>query len=78
MNIEEVLDYIMNTPANTNLAVLKTLVSNEQWEKLCIYMSQTPYNANKAVLRGLLEKKEGQTAIVGTAVVGTSKVGGNV
>lgn len=51
---EDVLDYIMNTPYNTNWAVLKSLVGNS--EELYKYIIETPYNMNRAVLSGILDK----------------------
>lgn len=51
---EDVLDYIMNTPYNTNWAVLKTLVGDN--EELYKYITETPYNMNRAVLSGILDR----------------------
>ena len=51
---KDVLDYIMNTPHNTNWAVLKTLVGDN--EELYKYITETPYNMNRAVLSGILDK----------------------
>lgn len=51
---EDVLDYIMNTPYNTNWAVLKSLVGDS--EELYKYITKTPYNMNRAVLSGILDK----------------------
>lgn len=74
---EDVLNYIMNTPHNTNWAVLKTLVGDD--EELYKYITETPYNMNRAVLDGILDRiDEGgseDAAMVGTAVVGTSTLG---
>ncbi len=51
---EEILDYIMNTPHNTNWAVLKTIVGDN--EELYKYITETPYNMNRAVLSGILDR----------------------
>ena len=51
---EDVLDYIMNTPHNTNWAVLKTIVGDN--EELYKYITETPYNMNRAVLSGILDR----------------------
>ena len=51
---EDVLDYIMNTPHNTNWAVLKTIVSDN--EELYKYITETPYNMNRAVVSGILDR----------------------
>lgn len=51
---EDVLDYIMNTPHNTNWAVLKTIVGDN--EELYKYITETPYNMNRAVVSGILDR----------------------
>ena len=78
---KDILDYIMNTPHNTNWAVLKTIVGDN--EELYKYITETPYNMNRAVLSGILDKIDGgedepaRSSKVGEAVVGTAIVGGN-
>ena len=54
---KDVLDYIMNTPHNTNWAVLKFLVGDS--EELYKYITEIPYNMNRAVLSGILDKING-------------------
>ena len=51
---KNILDYIMNTPYNTNWAVLKSLVGDSK--ELYKYITETPYNMNRAVLSGILDK----------------------
>lgn len=40
MNKKEILDYVMNTPGNTNYSVLKSLLENEQ-DKLIVHFTPT-------------------------------------
>lgn len=54
MNTKEVLDYIMNTPYNTNWAVLRSIIGDN--EELYKYITETPYNMNRAVLDGILDR----------------------
>ena len=81
MNKQDILDYIMNTPYNTNWAVVKSIVGDNK--ALYDYITTTPYNMNRAVLNGILDKIDGGedepagSSKVGEAVVGTAIVGGN-
>lgn len=59
---EDVLDYIMNTPYNTNWAVLKTIVGDN--EELYKYITETPYNTNRAVVSGILDRIDTNNGIV--------------
>lgn len=75
-DINQIINYIMNTPANSNWNVLSTLLGDGDWSKLKAYVETTPKNMNKQVLKALLGNgSSGSNAVVGTAVVGRDTVG---
>ena len=51
---EKIINYIMNTPYNTNWAVLSSMLDEGDWSKLKQYIEITPKNMNKKVLESLL------------------------
>lgn len=51
---EKIINYIMNTPYNTNWAVLSSMLGEGDWSKLKQYIEITPKNMNKKVLESLL------------------------
>lgn len=51
---EKIINYIMNTPYNTNWAVLSSMLSEGDWSRLKQYIEITPKNMNKKVLESLL------------------------
>lgn len=51
---EKIINYIMNTPYNTNWGVLSTMLGEGDWSKLKQYIEITPKNMNKKVLESLL------------------------
>lgn len=77
INKEKIIAYLMHTPYNTNIAVVRSMVG-EGTEKFYNYISTTPRNMNRAVLESLLDEFDSEdvgSSIVGTAVVGTAFVG---
>ena len=75
-DINQIIDYIMNTPTNSNWNVLSTLLGDGDWSRLKAYVETTPKNMNRQVLKALLGNgSSGSSAVVGTAVVGTDTVG---
>lgn len=54
MNKQEVIDYLMYTPYNTNLAVLKSMLGDGNWDELLDYVKRTSYRINRRVLEGIL------------------------
>lgn len=73
MNKNDILDYVMNTPRNTNWNVLSSMLGDGDWSELKAYVETTPYNMNRMVLKALLNG--GNSNVVGSAVVGTAVVG---
>lgn len=70
---EQIIDYIMSTPHNTNWTVLSSMLGEGNWDKLKKYVETTPYNMNKKILEALLGgKQKDNSAVVGTAIVGTA------
>lgn len=79
VDINQIINYIMSTPLNTNWSVLSSLLGDGNWSKLKTYIEMTPKNMNKQVLRTLLEngsgsEGSGSNAIVDTAIVGSAQV----
>lgn len=68
MNKQEIIDYLMHTPYNTNLAVLKSMLGDGDWSELLAYVKQTPYNVNRQILNSLLDGAQNtlETIIDGT------------
>lgn len=76
MNTEEIIEYIMTTPGNVNWNVLKFLLDETVDKKgLKKYVQLTPNNMNRQVVRSFFSSSGGGS-VVGTAIVGTSLVGG--
>ena len=75
-DINQIINYIMNTPTNSNWNILSTLLGDGDWSRLKAYVETTPKNMNRQVLRALLGNgSSGSGAVVGTAVVGRDTVG---
>ena len=75
MNTEEIIEYIMTTPGNVNWNVLKYLLDETVDKKgLKKYVQLTPNNMNRQVVRSFFGNSN--SSVVGTAIVGTSLVGG--
>lgn len=75
MDINQIIDYIMKTPINSNWNVLSSLLGDGDWSQLKAYVETTPKNMNKQVLRALFGgESSGSDTVVGTAVVGTAIV----
>ena len=74
-DINQIINYIMSTPTNTNWNVLSTLLGTGDWSKLKTYVEKTSHNMNRKVLETLLGSSSGSGAVVGTAVVGRDVVG---
>lgn len=77
MEKQKIIEYLMTTPLNTNVAILKSiLVDYENRDEIIAYALKTPHNMNKRVLETLLmENESNKEATVGNAVVGTAIVG---
>lgn len=78
MNLEKIIDYIMYTSYNSNVNVMRSIMSDineDVREKIIKYALTTPGNPNRAVLRGMLDYREESVAIVGKARVGYAIVG---
>ena len=58
MDKEKILDYIMETPGNTNWNVLSTMVEEGDWTELKAYVEQTSYNMNRQVLNNFFSAGE--------------------
>lgn len=74
MTKTEIINHIMQTPHNTNRAVLRGLLGDGNWETLYNYIKQTPYNMNRKVLESLINL-ESNKALVDFAKVGIVKAG---
>lgn len=78
MNIELFVEYVMKTPCNSNVSIMRSLMSgvalNVQ-EKVITYVLTTPGNTNRAVLTSMLSTDVEPAATVGNAVVGYATVG---
>ena len=75
MKTEEIIEYIMTTPGNVNWNVLKYLLDETVDKKgLKKYVQLTPNNMNRQVVRSFFGSSN--SGVVGTAIVGTSVVGG--
>lgn len=78
MTKNEIIEYLMTTPKNTNKNVLNSIlagVSNK--DAIIEYALTSPYNMNINVLKSLIGEDEGggTAAVVGNAVVGTAVAG---
>lgn len=75
MTKNEIIEYLMTTPNNTNRSVLNSILGDKSnKEAIIAYAMQTPHNMNRMVLESLIED-DVIVAMVGTAVVGTAVVG---
>ena len=78
MNKEKIIDYIMYTSYNSNVSIMRSIMSDvdeDVREKIIKYALTTPGNPNRAVLRSMLDYEEKPVAIVGRARVGYAIVG---
>lgn len=71
---EQIIDYIMSTPHNTNWTVLLSMLGEGNWDKLKKYVETTPYNMNRSVLKSFFESSSGTSALVGSAIVGQAVI----
>lgn len=55
MDKNDIIEYVMNTPHNTNWNVLSTVLGEGDWSKLKTYVEATPKNMNRKVLESLLD-----------------------
>lgn len=75
MDTNKIISYIMTTPYNTNWLVLSTMLGEGDWSELKEYIKKTPKNMNKKILEALLGgKQKDNSAVVGTAIVGTAVI----
>ena len=75
-DINQIINYIMNTPTNSIWNVLSSLLGDGDWSRLKAYVETTPKNMNRQVLKALLGNGSSSSgAVVGTAVVGRDTVG---
>lgn len=75
MDTNKIISYIMITPYNTNWSVLSTMLGEGDWSELKEYIKKTPKNMNKKILEALLRgKQKDNSAVVGTAIVGTAVI----
>ena len=72
MTKQEIIDYLMTTPHNTNKNVLETVLAGIQnKDEVIKYALYTPRNMNRMVLESLIiDVDSGSIPTVGTAVVG--------
>ena len=74
MTKEEIINYLMSTPYNTNRAVLESILGDKANKNAVIaYAMNTPNNMNRTVLESLVDD-DVVAAVVGTAVVGTAVI----
>ena len=71
----QIIDYIMFSPSNTNWNVLSSMLGDGDWSKLKKYVETSSYNMNRMVLKSLLGGGSGNSNVVGNAVVGTAVAG---
>lgn len=69
----DLLEYIRQSYPRPNRRVLEALGANNA---LIEYLETTPWNTNISVVMSLADISSSDEAVVGTAVVGVSKVGG--
>lgn len=50
MEKQQIIDYIMSTPTNTNWSVLSSMLGDGDWTRLKAYVETTPHNMNRMVL----------------------------
>jgi len=74
-DINQIINYIMSTPTNSNWNVLSSMLGDGDWSKLKAYVEMTPHNMNRMVLESLLSGGSGNSNVVGSAVVGTAVAG---
>jgi len=75
MGKQEIIDYLMTTPRNTNKNTLNSMLAGlDNKDVIIAYALHTPHNMNRKVLEDLIGDGFDK-AVVGTAVVGTAKVG---
>ena len=72
-DINQIINYIMSTPTNSNWNVLSSMLGDGDWSELKAYVETTPHNMNRMVLESLLSG--GNSNVVGSAVVGTAVAG---
>ena len=73
-DINQIINYIMSTPTNSNWNVLSSMLGDGDWSELKAYVETTPHNMNRMVLESLLSES-GNSNVVGSAVVGTAVAG---
>ena len=66
------INYIEKNYKNPNAQILKALGADN---KLIEYLLHTPWNTNKNMINYISGSESGNSAVVGTAIVGTSAVG---
>ena len=80
MTKTDIINYLMTTPYNTNKNVLNSILAGlDNKDEIIAYALHTPHNMNRKVLESLISADGGSgasdSAVVGTAVVGSAKVG---
>ena len=79
MTKTDIINYLMTTPHNTNKNMLNSILAGlDNKNEIIAYALNTPHNMNRKVLESLISADgggAGDSAVVGTAVVGSAKVG---
>ena len=81
MTKTDIINYLMTTPHNTNKNMLNSILTGlDNKDEIIAYALHTPHNMNRKVLESLISTDgdgggAGDSAVVGTAVVGSAKVG---
>lgn len=63
MTKEQIVEYIMSTPYNTNWNVLSTLVGEGDWDRLKFYIRNNSASINKKVIETLMNSDDRDTYI---------------
>lgn len=75
MTIQDIIDYLMKTSTNTNIAVLSSMLGEGDWTNLYEYVKLTPHNMNRVIVKQLLESGDGDSNTPRVARVGEARVG---
>lgn len=65
------IEYIEKSYLRPNVQVLRALGAEDV---LIQYLLNTPWNTNMAIIKSLIGEDSGNSAVVGTAVVGTATI----
>ena len=76
MEKDKIIEYLMNTPHNTNINILNSILDEyENKNEIIAYAMKTSYNMNRMVLEGLISDKPAGVIIYSDTITTTVKAG---